>query len=408
MRLSVGDRVEIVSCEGFGGPATVIGYRDAEHAHYKVHMDDGNPPDFWAHDFEIVGVVRPWPPRIDSRIDTYRHIQTVQRFMGRAIVDLIRRQQEHDQSKLVSPEVEVFDEFTPKLAGSTYGSEEYRGYLAAMKPAIEHHNAANSHHPEHGEPDLTWVSVPEFEGFYEFSNYGDIRSVTRTISRSGSQGNLTIQGQDMTAHRTPKGYVRVRLQKNGSGRNLFIHRLVAEVFVPNPDNKPEVNHKDGDKTNNRSTNLEWVTSSENQIHAYDSGLKEPSVKYVVHCPELDLTAFGTQAMERALRERGYDRVSAAGIWSAMDRGGKHLDLTFEGTMLAEWRRSRIRGMNLLDIVEMLCDWKAAGLRTDPPGDIRRSIEINQERFGYSDELRQILLNTLPLIEGEASLDGETR
>lgn len=147
----------------------------------------------------------------DSREDTMRHIVTVQCFLGDVIEDLRRRWKDHDQSKLESPEKEVFDEFTPKLKGSTYGSEEYKEFLAQMKPALDHHYAVNSHHPEH----------------------------------------------------FPAG---------------------------------------------------------------------------------------------------------------------------------------IAGMSLLDIIEMLCDWKAATLRHND-GDIRKSIEINQQRFGYSDELKQILFNTLPCIEG---------
>lgn len=146
----------------------------------------------------------------DSRPETLEHIQAVRRLIYKAIVDLSRRALVHDQSKLESPEVEVFNEFTPKLKESTYGSPEYEGFRAAMKPALDHHYANNSHHPE----------------FF----------------------------------------------------------------------------KDG-----------------------------------------------------------------------------------------------VRGMNLLDVVEMLCDWKAATLR-HANGDIRKSIELNQKRFGYSDEFKQILLNTLPLIE----------
>lgn len=147
---------------------------------------------------------------MDSRVDTYQHIHLVQKFMGILIANLQQRQLIHDQSKLVSPEVEAFDKFTPLLAASTYGSEEYKGFLEAMRPALEHHYANNSHHPEH----------------------------------------------------RPEG---------------------------------------------------------------------------------------------------------------------------------------IKGMSLLDIVEMLCDWKAATLRHHD-GDIRKSIEINQKRFGYGDELKQILLNTLKEIE----------
>lgn len=147
---------------------------------------------------------------MDSRIATYEHIQTVQRIMGNVIKDLQQRQMEHDQSKLVSPEVEIFDEYTPKLKNSTYGSEEYKSFLAGMKPALEHHYAKNNHHPEH----------------------------------------------------------------------------------------------------------------------YADGIK---------------------------------------------------------------------GMSLLDLIEMICDWKAATLRHND-GDIRKSIEINQKRFGYSDELKQIFLNTLGIVE----------
>lgn len=148
----------------------------------------------------------------DSRPDTYQHIQSVQRLMGRVVCDLLGRAERHDQSKLVPPEVAAYDELTPRLAGLTYGSDEYRATLREMKPAIAHHYAANSHHPEH----------------------------------------------------------------------------------------------------------------------YPDG---------------------------------------------------------------------IAGMSLLDVVEMLCDWKAASMRHNN-GDFRKSIEINQERFGYSDELKQLLLNTLLLLEGE--------
>lgn len=63
------------------------------------------------------------------------------------------------------------------------------------------------------------------------------------------------------------GYLIVGLSKNGKRKNFYLHRLVAEAFIPNPENKPEVNHKKGNKYDNRACNLEWVTRSENQIHA---------------------------------------------------------------------------------------------------------------------------------------------
>ena len=178
---------------------------------------------------------------VDSRIDTYQHIQTVQRYVGAVVSDLQRRSQEHDQSKLASPEKEIFDEFTPKLASSTYGSDEYKTFLGQMKPALDHHYTNNDHHPEY-------------------------------------------------------------------------HKVVR---------------------------------------CSDCGESYP-INY-----EPAVCLYCTAPIVR----------------------------TFD-----------IRLMNLVQLIEMLCDWKAATMRHND-GDIRRSIEINQKRFGYSDELKVILLNTLAVIEG---------
>lgn len=143
--------------------------------------------------------------KFDSAKETMDHIWEVRGRLGKVIDLLDDRATFHDASKLQEPEKSAFDEYTPKLRNSTYGSEEYESFRAAMKPALDHHYANNSHHPEH----------------------------------------------------------------------------------------------------------------------YPDG---------------------------------------------------------------------VRGMCLLDIIEMLCDWKAATLR-HANGDLRQSIEINQKRFGYSDELKQILINT---------------
>lgn len=146
----------------------------------------------------------------DCKRDTLEHINQVRRQLNRIIVELEERGRIHDKSKLESPELEIFTEYTPKLAKSTYGSDEYKKFLKGMKSGLDHHYANNSHHPEH--------------------------------------------------------------------------------------------HENG-----------------------------------------------------------------------------------------------IKGMNILDIVEMLCDWKAATLRHND-GDIRKSIEINQERFGYSDDLKEIFLNSVNIFE----------
>lgn len=86
---------------------------------------------------------------MSAEAETLKHIRRVQDLLGILATELIRRAAVHDASKLESPEAEVFEEFTAKLKGCTYGSDEYKGFLAAMKPALDHHYAANSHHPEH-------------------------------------------------------------------------------------------------------------------------------------------------------------------------------------------------------------------------------------------------------------------
>lgn len=86
---------------------------------------------------------------MSAEAETLKHIRRVQQLLGLLASDLIRRAGCHDASKLESPEAEVFEEYTAKLKGSTYGSDEYREFLKGMKPALDHHYAANPHHPEH-------------------------------------------------------------------------------------------------------------------------------------------------------------------------------------------------------------------------------------------------------------------
>jgi hypothetical protein len=104
----------------------------------------------------------------DSRPDTREHIDTVRRFLYEVIGDLNGRAEEHDRSKLEEPELSVFNEYTPKLRDSTYGSLEYKQFLEGMGEGLKHHYRVNDHHPEHfvagdpvaiysaGYPDSAW------------------------------------------------------------------------------------------------------------------------------------------------------------------------------------------------------------------------------------------------------------
>ena len=106
--------------------------------------------------------------------------------------------------------------------------------------------------------------IPEYEGLYAVTRNGVVYSLPRKHSTK-----LTI----MTPVDNMKaGYLRVMLTKDGRSRLVYIHRIVAETFITNPLGKPMVNHIDGNKTNNRVENLEWVTGQENHDHAFHLGL----------------------------------------------------------------------------------------------------------------------------------------
>ena len=96
---------------------------------------------------------------------------------------------------------------------------------------------------------------------YQISNLGRVKS-----SKSG-------EPRDLKHHVDPRGYLVVTFHENGNPKSLRIHRLVAEAFIPNPENKPQVNHINGDKTDNRVVNLEWVTPSENIQHSLQKNLR---------------------------------------------------------------------------------------------------------------------------------------
>ena len=112
-----------------------------------------------------------------------------------------------------------------------------------------------------------WRWVVGFEGLYMVSSFGKVMSVPVNQIRRGS--SYKKPGMEVLHHDNGRGYRSISLYKDGVQHQTTVHRLVAQAFIPNPKNLPQINHKDGDKSNNNVYNLEWVTAKENMAHAVD-------------------------------------------------------------------------------------------------------------------------------------------
>lgn len=122
-----------------------------------------------------------------------------------------------------------------------------------------------------------WKDIPQYAEYYQASTHGRIRAKDRIVTRTrnGVEHQYLRRGRIMKAHIEGSGYWQTLITVPGLKKHEKIHRLVSFAWLDNPDGKRCVNHKDGDKSNNVLQNLEWVTHSENLIHAHKTGLKKP-------------------------------------------------------------------------------------------------------------------------------------
>lgn len=115
-----------------------------------------------------------------------------------------------------------------------------------------------------------WKDIEGYEDFYQISNMGNVKSYDRIkyCPIKNQNGKILIKGHLLKLHTGTTGYKSIVLYKNKTKARFLIHRLVATAFIPNTFNERTVNHKDGDKSNNKVTNLEWLSYSDNFKHSY--------------------------------------------------------------------------------------------------------------------------------------------
>ena len=122
------------------------------------------------------------------------------------------------------------------------------------------------------EDNTVWKPIPGYEGIYEASNKGEIRSFDKVITQKNGT-DRTIKGRVMKQRKNNRGYHIITLNKDSVSKDYLVHRLIAFAFLPNPDNLPQVNHIDGNKSNNCIENLEWCDQTHNMLEAYRTGLR---------------------------------------------------------------------------------------------------------------------------------------
>lgn len=133
--------------------------------------------------------------------------------------------------------------------------------------------------------DIEWKKVDGFNGTYYVSKCGLFKSVNHSCKCKN--GKTRIQyGRILKQDVSKKGYLQVSLNFGKQKLHTGIHRMVALAFIPNPENKPQVNHIDGNKLNNHADNLEWCTNKENQIHAVKNNLHNPNYGEKHHMAKL--------------------------------------------------------------------------------------------------------------------------
>lgn len=180
-----------------------------------------------------------------------------------------------------------------------------------------------------------WKDIPGYEGLYKVSNLGKIKSLSRF--RKGNNGARVPVKEIILKQAVNKlGYAVVSLSKNGKRPQFRVHRLVAFAFLDNPRELPQINHIDGDKLNNKLSNLEWVTPKENTKHAKSIGARDYAFGENSHYAKLtekdverilrlvaDGLSIAEVAFEYNVHNSSIERIKNNRTWQHIDRSEYH-------------------------------------------------------------------------------------
>jgi len=170
-----------------------------------------------------------------------------------------------------------------------------------------------------------WKDVVGYEGIYQISNYGSVKSIDRQCELSDGR-ILNLKGKLLKPSFDRKGYIRFRLSKNDKLKSFRAHRLTAKAFIPNHRNSPQVNHKNGVKHDNFVDNLEWATNMENSQHSWDQlgrkGSPQDHQKKPVYQVSIDGFFIAEyESANEAFRSTGVHRITAVARGERKTAGG---------------------------------------------------------------------------------------